>query len=48
MGYIMATSVGGTITGLGGDICIGDDLLSQDDAFSEAAKTNRVAVIRAL
>jgi len=43
MGYMIGTSVGGTVTGLGGDICIGDDLLSQDDAFSEAAKsaTNR-------
>jgi hypothetical protein len=39
MGFMVATSVGGTVTGLGGDICIGDDLLSQDDAFSEAAKT---------
>ncbi len=26
-------------TGLGADICIGDDLLNQDDAFSEAART---------
>ena len=43
MGFVVATSVGGTVTGLGGDVCIGDDLLSQDDAFSEAAKsaTNR-------
>jgi hypothetical protein len=43
MGLMVGTSVGGTVTGLGGDVCIGDDLLSQDDAFSEAAKaaTNR-------
>ena len=43
MGYMIGTSVGGTATGLGGDVCIGDDLLSQDDAFSDAAKaaTNR-------
>jgi len=43
MGVMIGTSVGGTATGLGGDVCIGDDLLSQDDAFSEAAKvaTNR-------
>src|SRR5579872_3534546 len=27
-GYHIATSVGGTSTGLGGDICVGDDLLS--------------------
>jgi hypothetical protein len=32
-GIMTATSVGGTATGLGGDACIGDDLLSQDDAF---------------
>jgi hypothetical protein len=36
---MVGTSVGGTVTGLGGDVCIGDDLLSQDDAYSEAAKT---------
>ncbi|SRR5712692_298576 len=43
MGLMIATSVGGTATGLGGDICVGDDLLSQDDSFSAAAKmaTNR-------
>jgi predicted phage terminase large subunit-like protein len=42
-GRITATSVGGTVTGLGGDICIGDDLLNQDDQYSEAARkaTNR-------
>ncbi len=43
LGYMIGTSVGGTATGLGGDVCVGDDLLSQDDAFSETAKgaTNR-------
>jgi hypothetical protein len=43
MGLMIGTSVGGTATGLGGDVCIGDDLLSQDDSFSETAKaaTNR-------
>jgi hypothetical protein len=42
-GFMVATSVGGTVTGLGGDVCIGDDLLSQDDAFSETVRsaTNR-------
>jgi predicted phage terminase large subunit-like protein len=42
-GRATATSVGGTVTGLGGDVCIGDDLLNQDDQFSEAARkaTNR-------
>lgn len=43
MGYMIGTSVGGTATGLGADFCVADDLLSQDDSFSEAAKaaTNR-------
>lgn len=43
LGFMVGVSVGGTATGLGGDVCIGDDLLSQDDAFSDAAKaaTNR-------
>jgi predicted phage terminase large subunit-like protein len=42
-GYCIATSVGGTGTGFGGDICVGDDLLNAEDAFSEAsrASTNR-------
>jgi hypothetical protein len=39
MGFMIGTSVGGTATGLGGDICIGDDLLNQDESFSEAART---------
>ncbi len=43
MGYMVGTSVGGTVTGLGGDVCVGDDLLNQDESFSEAARaaTNR-------
>jgi hypothetical protein len=43
MGVMTGTSVGGTMTGLGGDVVVGDDLLCQDDAFSDAAKaaTNR-------
>ena len=43
LGFMIGTSVGGTATGLGGDVCVADDLLSQDDAFSEAQKgaTNR-------
>jgi predicted phage terminase large subunit-like protein len=42
-GYHIATSVGGTGTGFGGDICIADDLLNAEDAFSEASRdsTNR-------
>lgn len=43
MGSMTATSVGGTTTGLGGDILVGDDLNSQDDAYSPAQilATNR-------
>ena len=37
-GFHVATSVGGTVTGLGGTVALADDLLSQDDAFSEAAR----------
>jgi len=42
-GFHIATSVGGTGTGFGGDICLGDDLLNAEDVFSEAnrAATNR-------
>lgn len=39
LGFMIGTSVGGTATGLGGDICVGDDLLNQDESFSEAART---------
>jgi len=38
-GRITATSVGGTTTGRGADFCIADDLISQDESFSEAACT---------
>lgn len=38
-GYCMATSVGASGTGFGGDYLIGDDLLNAEDAFSEAART---------
>jgi predicted phage terminase large subunit-like protein len=37
-GYFIATSVGGSGTGFGGDICIGDDLLSATDAMSKATR----------
>jgi predicted phage terminase large subunit-like protein len=42
-GYHIATSVGGSGTGFGGDVCLGDDLLNAQGAFSEAARdsTNR-------
>jgi predicted phage terminase large subunit-like protein len=42
-GYHIATSVGGSGTGFGGDICLGDDLLNAIDGFSETARdsTNR-------
>jgi hypothetical protein len=38
-GFRMATSVGGTLTGRGGDIIIIDDPLKPDDAMSEAKRT---------
>lgn len=38
-GYRMATSVGGTLTGRGGDIVIIDDPLKPSDAHSEAKRT---------
>ena len=37
-GFRMATSVGGTLTGRGGDIIIIDDPLKPDDALSEAKR----------
>jgi predicted phage terminase large subunit-like protein len=39
-GFRLATSVGGTLTGRGGDIIIVDDPLKPDDAFSETRRTN--------
>jgi predicted phage terminase large subunit-like protein len=38
-GFRLATSVGGTLTGRGGDIIIIDDPLKPDDAFSESKRT---------
>ena len=38
-GFRMATSVGGTLTGRGGDIIIIDDPLKPDDALSEAKRS---------
>jgi predicted phage terminase large subunit-like protein len=38
-GYRMATSVGGTLTGRGGDLVIIDDPLKPDDAYSETKRT---------
>jgi predicted phage terminase large subunit-like protein len=38
-GFRLATSVGGTLTGRGGDIIIIDDPLKPDDALSEAKRT---------
>jgi predicted phage terminase large subunit-like protein len=38
-GYRYATSVGGTLTGRGGNILIIDDALKPDDAFSEARRS---------
>jgi predicted phage terminase large subunit-like protein len=38
-GFRLATSVGGTLTGRGGDIIVIDDPLKPDDAMSEAKRT---------
>src|SRR5712671_2488658 len=38
-GFRLATSVGGTLTGRGGNIIIVDDPLKPDDAFSETRRT---------
>jgi predicted phage terminase large subunit-like protein len=38
-GFRMATSVGGTLTGRGGDIIVIDDPLKPDDALSETKRT---------
>jgi len=42
-GSMTASSVGGTVTGFGGDVLVADDLLSQDSAYSaaEITATNR-------
>jgi hypothetical protein len=37
-GFRLATSVGGTLTGRGGDIIVIDDPLKPDDAYSEAKR----------
>jgi hypothetical protein len=38
-GFRLATSVGGTLTGRGGDIIVIDDPLKPDDAFSETKRS---------
>ena len=38
-GFRLATSVGGTLTGRGGDIIVIDDPLKPDDAYSEAKRS---------
>jgi predicted phage terminase large subunit-like protein len=38
-GFRLATSVGGTLTGRGGDVIVIDDPLKPDDAFSETKRT---------
>jgi predicted phage terminase large subunit-like protein len=38
-GFRLATSIGGTLTGRGGDIIIIDDPLKPDDAYSESRRT---------
>ena len=39
-GQRLATSVGGSVTGLGGDILLADDLMKPDDAQSEVEREN--------
>ena len=39
-GYRMATSVGGTLTGRGGDFVIIDDPIKAEDAMSTAARSS--------
>ncbi|NIT59368.1 MAG: terminase, partial [Aliifodinibius sp.] len=41
-GYRLATSVGGTLTGRGGNMLIIDDALKADDANSESALTTAI------
>jgi hypothetical protein len=38
-GFRLATSVGGTLTGRGGDIIVIDDPVRADDAYSESKRT---------
>jgi hypothetical protein len=38
-GFRLATSVGGTLTGRGGDVIVIDDPLKPDDAFSETKRS---------
>jgi predicted phage terminase large subunit-like protein len=42
-GYFVATSVGGSSTGFGGDVCVGDDLLSRDERYSPTAKAATIS-----
>ena len=44
-GFRLATSVGGTLTGRGGDIIIIDDPLKPDDALSETKAIRRQSVV---
>jgi predicted phage terminase large subunit-like protein len=39
-GQFLVTSIGAKATGFGGMICIGDDLLDREDAFSATVKTS--------
>ena len=44
-GFRLATSVGGTLTGRGGDIIIIDDPLKPDDALSETKRSARKSMV---
>jgi len=45
-GHMIATSVGGTLTGKGGDIIVEDDMLKPDEAESEAMRYHMVSMHR--
>lgn len=43
-GHMIATSVGGTITGKGGDVIVEDDMLNPQEADSEAARKHSIGM----
>lgn len=44
MGRMVATSVGGTITGKGGDVIVEDDMLNPQEAESEASRSHSIGM----
>jgi len=43
-GHMITTSVGGTITGKGGDVVVEDDMLNPQEAESEAARAHTISM----